>query len=276
MKKFILTLTLFVSTFSLLLAQEDETLVLIKTNFGELTVKLYNETPKHRDNFIKLVEDGFYNDLLFHRVINQFMIQGGDPDSRGADSGAVLGNGGLGYTLPAEIKPTLYHKKGALAAARLGDNINPEKESSGSQFYIVHGKIFLPEDLEKLTRQKNMQLRQKAFSQFLTDTANIEYKMRFKKIQQARDMEAYKVFVDEVTPMLDEIVAKTPDYFFTEKMINSYKTIGGAPHLDGDYTVFGEIVGGLEVIDAIAAVKTDNRNRPFKDVVIEKMKVVKK
>lgn len=276
MKKFILTLTLFVSTFSLLLAQEDETLVLIKTNFGELTVKLYNETPKHRDNFIKLVEDGFYNDLLFHRVINQFMIQGGDPDSRGADSGAVLGNGGLGYTLPAEIKPTLYHKKGALAAARLGDNINPEKESSGSQFYIVHGKIFLPEDLEKLTRQKNMQLRQKAFSQFLTDTANIEYKMRFKKIQQARDMEAYKVFVDEVTPMLDEIVAKTPDYFFTEKMINSYKTIGGAPHLDGDYTVFGEIVEGLEVIDAIAAVKTDNRNRPFKDVVIEKMKVVKK
>lgn len=276
MKKFILTLTLFVSTFSLLLAQEDETLVLIKTNFGELTVKLYNETPKHRDNFIKLVEDGFYNDLLFHRVINQFMIQGGDPDSRGADSGAVLGNGGLGYTLPAEIKPTLYHKKGALAAARLGDNINPEKESSGSQFYIVHGKIFLPEDLEKLTRQKNMQLRQKAFSQFLTDTANIEYKMRFKKIQQARDMEAYKVFVDEVTPMLDEIVAKTPDYFFTEKMINSYTTIGGAPHLDGDYTVFGEIVEGLEVIDAIAAVKTDNRNRPFKDVVIEKMKVVKK
>ena len=276
MKKFILTLTLFVSTFSLLLAQEDERLVLIKTNFGELKVKLFNETPKHRDNFIKLVEDGFYNDLLFHRVINQFMIQGGDPDSRGADSGAVLGNGGLGYTLPAEIKPTLYHKKGALAAARLGDNINPEKESSGSQFYIVHGKIFLPEDLEKLTRQKNMQLRQKAFSQFLTDTANIEYKMRFKKIQQARDMEAYKVFVDEVTPMLDEIVAKTPDYFFTEKMINSYKTIGGAPHLDGDYTVFGEIVEGLEVIDAIAAVKTDNRNRPFKDVVIEKMKVVKK
>ena len=276
MKKFILTLTLFVSTFSLLLAQEDEKLVLIKTNFGELKVKLYNETPKHRDNFIKLVEDGFYNDLLFHRVINQFMIQGGDPESRGADSGAVLGNGGPGYTLPAEIKPTLYHKKGALAAARLGDNINPEKESSGSQFYIVHGKTFLPEDLEKLTQQKNMQLRQKAFSQFLTDTANIEYKMRFKKIQQARDMEAYKVFVDEVTPMLDEIVAKTPDYFFTEKMINSYTTIGGAPHLDGDYTVFGEIVEGLEVIDAIAAVKTDNRNRPFKDVVIEKMKVVKK
>ena len=276
MKKFILTLTILTTSFSFLFSQQDEKLVLIKTNYGELKVKLYNETPLHRDNFLKLVDDGFYNELIFHRVINQFMIQGGDPDSRVADSGAVLGNGGPGYTLPAEIKPPLYHKKGALAAARLGDNVNPEKASSGSQFYIVHGKTFLPEDLDKLTQQKNMQLRQKAFAQFLSDTNNIEYKMRFKKIQQVRDMEAYKTFVDEVTPMLDEIVDKTPDYLFTEEMIKSYTSIGGAPHLDGDYTVFGEIVEGLEIIDAIASVKTDNRNRPLKDVVIEKMKVVKK
>jgi peptidyl-prolyl cis-trans isomerase B (cyclophilin B) len=176
-----------------------------------MVVKLYNETPIHRDNMIKLINEGFYKDQLFHRVIKDFMIQGGDPQSEGADPGVRLGNGGPGYTLPAEFNKNLFHKKGALAAARQGDQVNPEKESSGSQFYLVQGRVFTDEELEAL-KQRGM---------------------------------------GEVTEEAAEI----------------YKRVGGTPHLDGSYTVFGEIVEGLDVLDRIAAVPTDRFNRPLTDVV---------
>lgn len=184
--------------------------VLIETSFGNMKVKLYNETPQHRDNFVKLVKEGFYNDLLFHRVINGFMIQGGDPNSRNAKPGAMLGDGTTGYTIPAEFNANLIHKKGALAAARMGDNVNPKKASSGCQFYIVQGNVYTPDQL-------------KAFSQRFGMT-------------------------------------------FTQQQIDAYTTVGGTPHLDGEYTVFGEVVEGLDVIDKIAAVKCNNMDRPLQDV----------
>lgn len=189
---------------------ETETRVMISTEFGDIVIKLYNETPVHRDNFLKLAREGFYDGTLFHRVINQFMIQGGDPTSKQAVAGQPLGSGGPDYTLPAEILPGLIHKKGALAAARQGDQINPERRSSGSQFYIVHGRVFSFEDLD---------------------------------IMEQRSGTA-----------------------FSDKQRNVYTTTGGAPHLDGAYTVFGEVVSGLDVVDRIAATPTGQADRPVTDI----------
>jgi len=191
-----------------------EALVKITTDFGVMTVKLYNETPQHRDNFLKLIKEGFYNDLLFHRVIRGFMIQGGDPDSRNAQPGAPLGSGGPGYTIPAEFNANLIHKKGALSAARMGDAVNPAKASSGSQFYIVQGQVYSSEDIRRFESQGHQ---------------------------------------------------------FSELQKQAYSTVGGTPHLDNGYTVFGEVTEGLAVIDAIAAVQTSKPgDRPLSDV---KMKI---
>lgn len=189
---------------------KPEQLVKISTQYGDMIIKLYNGTPLHRDNFIKLVQEGFYDSLLFHRVINGFMIQGGDPQSKNAMPGQMLGNGGPGYTIPAEFRKEYFHKKGALAAAREGDQVNPEKRSSGSQFYIVQGRTFT-----------NMQLNQ----------------------------------------MEQQMMRRIP---WEQKEV--YMKVGGTPHLDGNYTVFGEVISGMEVIDKIAAVKTDRNNRPVEDV----------
>src|SRR5690606_1915087 len=186
--------------------------VQIRTEFGVFIIKLYNETPLHRDNFLKLVKDDFYDDLLFHRVIEQFMIQGGDPDSRNAAPGVRLGEGSLDYTIDAEFRDSLFHKKGALAAAR--DN-NPEKASSASQFYIVHGKTFTDEELDRLEENR---------------------------------LEGRKI----------------PDF-----QRSVYKTLGGVPHLDQNYTVFGEVVEGIERIDQIAALPTDDFDRPMVDQKME-------
>jgi peptidyl-prolyl cis-trans isomerase B (cyclophilin B) len=191
--------------------EEQTHLIRISTTLGDMVVKLYNETPAHRDNMIKLIHEGFYSGQLFHRVIKDFMIQGGDPQSVDAEPGVRLGNGGPGYTVPAEFNPALFHKKGALAAARQGDQVNPEKESSGSQFYLVQGRIFTEDELETL-RQRGM---------------------------------------GEISDEAAEV----------------YKNIGGTPHLDGSYTVFGEIVEGMDVLDRIAEVPTDRFNRPLTDVV---------
>lgn len=197
---------------------KEETKVLISTSYGDIKIKLYNETPKHRDNFIKLAKEGFYKGTLFHRVIRDFMIQGGDPDSRGAGPKKKLGDGGPGYTIPAEFHDSLFHKKGALAAARLGDNINPEKASSGSQFYIVQGRKFREEDLEAL--------------------------------EQSRGIE------------------------FTGKQKKVYNEVGGTPHLDGSYTVFGEVIQGMDVVGKIAETETGRGDRPVEDVVIEGVEVI--
>lgn len=190
---------------------QGEQMIIIETTIGDMVIKLYNETPAHRNNMIKLINDGFYNDQLFHRVIKDFMIQGGDPHSTGAEKGQRLGSGGPGYTIPAEFHKNLIHKKGALAAARKGDRDNPEQASSGSQFYLVQGRVLTPEEINILTQRG---------------------------------------------------VAT-----FTEESAEIYTTLGGTPHLDGAYTVFGEVVEGLEILDAIASQPTDAYNRPLEDII---------
>ncbi|MCF0211086.1 MAG: peptidylprolyl isomerase [Bacteroidales bacterium] len=187
--------------------KQKETMVLISTSFGDIKVKLYNETPQHRDNFIKIVKDGTLDSTLFHRVINSFMIQGGDPKSKTAKAGQMLGDGDLGYRVPAEINGTCFHKKGALAAARDG---NPQKASSACQFYLVQGKTYTDSELNMMSMRTGRQ--------------------------------------------------------YTDEQKEIYKTIGGTPFLDGEYTVFGEVVEGLEIIDKIAAVATDRNDRPKQDI----------
>ncbi len=196
---------------------QAQTKVRIETPYGDMVVKLYDETPKHRDNFIKLVKEGFYDNLLFHRVIENFMIQGGDPDSKGAPAGKMLGVGDVGYTVPAEFVKGLYHKKGALSAARQSDAVNPAKASSGCQFYIVQGQVY-PQEIFAMFESRGLKL-------------NDEQKQL-------------------------------------------YSTVGGTPHLDGDYTVFGEVIEGLDIIDKIAAVQTDRADRPVEDVWM-KMRIEK-
>lgn len=189
----------------------------IRTELGTMVVELYNETPQHRDNFLKLVREGKFDSLLWHRVIPAFMIQGGDPDSKGAAAGMPLGQGSLGYTVPAEFNTAFVHTKGALSAARTSDDVNPEKASSASQFYVVQGKSWQPSELQMLLDRKNR----------------------------------------GATP---------PRYSFTPEQVAQYAKMGGAPHLDGEYTVFGRVVEGLDVIDKIAAVPCDQRDRPLNDI----------
>ena len=195
------------------------TKVLLKTSMGDIVIALYDETPLHKENFIKLVNDKYYDGVLFHRIIQNFMIQTGDPESKTAKPGQMLGNGGPGYTIPAEFVPGLYHKRGAVAAARMGDNVNPKKESSGSQFYIVDGRVFSTTDLNRI-----IQMTGKVYSQ---------------------------------------------------EQVNAYTSIGGAPHLDGDYTVFGEVVSGMEIVDKIAAQQKDGRDRPLEDIKIISAEIMK-
>lgn len=217
MKKIAIICLIIFMTISLSFAQSTK--IKIETTEGTVTVMLYDETPVHRDNFIKLAESGFYEGLLFHRIIPTFMIQGGDPESKNASSGKTLGNGGPGYTLPAEIVPKYFHKYGALAAARTGDATNPQRRSSGSQFYVVQGKTYTDMQLDSMEKQ-----------------------------------------------MYTE---------FTKEQRDAYSTEGGVPHLDAQYTVFGEVTEGLNIIDNIAGVATGKNDRPKEDVKIIKMTVIK-
>lgn len=208
MKQVLIAITLFFTLNSFVMCQnpaqtEKEYVVVIHTDMGDITVKLYNETPLHRDNFIKLVNEGYYDGSIFHRIIKDFMIQGG---------GGKTGNEDPGYKIPAEIIEGFYHKKGALAAARMPDHVNPRKESSGSQFYIVQGRKFSQSDLKNFEKRSGIT--------------------------------------------------------YTDEQIKTYSTIGGTPHLDGDYTVFGEVISGLEVVDKIAAVQTGPGDRPVKEVTM--------
>lgn len=214
----------FLGNSQVLVKQQKEshkgTRVEMVTNYGRIVLLLYDETPLHRDNFIKLATNRVFDGLLFHRVIEKFMIQGGDPTSKGAEPGKMLGDGTLGYNIPAEFRPELFHKRGALCAAREGDMVNPKKESSASQFYIVQGRVWNTEELDNLQKR-----------------------------------------------MKREISAEQRDV---------YTSLGGTPFLDGEYTVFGEVIEGMEVVDKIAAVKCDKNDRPLEDVRIEKVIVIKK
>lgn len=249
---------------------DKETLLKIETTLGDIKVKLYNETPQHRDNFIKLAEDGVYEGTLFHRVIKDFMIQAGDPDSKNAPKGKMLGTGDVGYTVPAEfVYPKYFHKKGALSAARQGDNVNPEKESSGCQFYIVTGKAYNDSTLLGMERKMNEAKVNTIFNALAQKQMKEIYKMR-----KANDEDGLYELQEKIFAQAEEEAAKQPEFHFTPEQVEAYTTVGGTPHLDGEYTVFGEVLEGIEIVDKIQQVKTDRNDRPEEDVKILKVKVL--
>jgi len=251
-------------------AEPGKALVEIQTRYGNIKVELHDETPLHRDNFLKLASEGFYNDLLFHRVIAGFMIQGGDPTSRGAARGAQLGAGDPGYTIEAEIvHPQLFHQKGALAAARQGDQVNPTKRSSGSQFFIVQGKIFTHDELTNLEGAINNRRYQQLMMSLMEP-----HRQRFQQLQQAGDQAGFNALLQQVSEAATAEAAQQPPFKFSEAQREAYTTVGGTPHLDGDYTVFGQVVEGLDVIDRIAATKTGSNDRPAEDIEM-KVKVIR-
>ena len=249
---------------------EKETVLKIETSMGDIKVKLYNEAPKHRDNFIKLAKDGTYNGTLFHRVIKDFMVQAGDPESKNAPKGKMLGSGDVGYTVPAEfVYPKYFHKKGALSAARQGDEVNPKKESSGCQFYIVTGKVFNDSTLLNMEQQKNQNKVTEAFNALAQKHMKEIYKMR-----KANDQDGLYALQDTLFIQAEAEAAKQPDFHFTPEQIKAYTTVGGTPHLDGEYTVFGEVVEGMDIVDKIQQVKTDRSDRPEEDVKIINVSVI--
>lgn len=249
---------------------EKETRLKIETSAGDIIVKLYNETPKHRDNFIKLAKEGTYEGTLFHRVIKDFMIQAGDPESKGAPKGKMLGSGDVGYTVPAEfVYPQYFHKKGALSAARQGDEVNPNKESSGCQFYIVTGKVYSDSTLLGMEQQMNRMRLNNAFNALAQKHMKEIYKLR-----KAGDEEGLMNLQDTLIAQAEAQVAGEPEFRFTPEQVEAYTTVGGTPHLDGSYTVFGEVLEGMDVVDSIQKVKTDRNDRPEEDVVIKKVTVL--
>lgn len=262
---FLLVLALFscAGNRSAAVSSNSKTKVLIKTEYGNMVLELYDETPLHRDNFIKLAEEGFYNDLLFHRVINEFMIQGGDPESKNADASKRLGSGGPDYNIDAEIKKGLYHHKGALAAARQGDNVNPERKSSGSQFYIVHGKVYDEEMISQIEERQKFQL--------MRNEAMKLFQERMPEVQrlQAEGKTDSITFIQLEVQEAAESAVHDSLYKISDERREIYTTIGGAPHLDGAYTVFGRVIEGLDVIDSIAKVETNQADRPLADIKMQ-------
>ena len=242
-------------------AQKQATVATIKTAYGDMVAVLYDDTPKHKENFIKLANSHYFDSTLFHRVIHGFMIQGGDPDSKTAAPGVMLGNGGPGYTLDAEIIPQHLHEKGALAAARLSDQQNPKKASNGSQFYIVHGRV-LPVEEMTIDHRKYDQALQK----FFQNPANKGAFDSLGAAYQSGDDETFRAYYMALKPRVIKETGADVSQTVDEKKLRTYSTLGGTPQLDGSYTVFGKVIKGLEVIDKIANVEKDPNNRPLQDV----------
>ena len=242
---------------------DKDYLITIKTDKGEMKAILFDETPKHKENFIKLAKEGFFDSTLFHRVIKEFMIQGGDPDSKGAPIYKRLGSGGPGYTVPAEFNKDLFHIKGALSAARQPDQVNPNKESSGSQFYIVQGKVWTKNELLVDMNKLGM-----AAQQMMQKPENDSIKQALFNIYQAEGPQAYGNKLVELKDFIEENMQISLSKEMAPERLEAYTTIGGVPHLDDEYTVFGRVISGLNVLDSIAAVETDPYNRPQKDVMM--------
>ena len=247
---------------------EKETIVRIETSMGVIRAKLYNETPLHRDNFIKLTQAGVYDDILFHRVIRNFMVQTGDPALKAQNKPLTVDTNSYQYTIPAEIiYPRYYHKKGALAAARMGDDVNPQKESSGTQFYIVTGRTFSSGQLMEL----HTAIYQNKVGVLYEELSHKHMKEMY-LMRQKGETEQLQALKDSLQKEAEEFVAQNPPAYFTETQKQAYASIGGAPHLDGEYTVFGEVIEGTEVAEAIERVKT-RKDRPIEEVYIKKITI---
>ena len=264
------TLLLTTLVFGSYVKKSDEVEVIMTTSKGELILKLYNQTPIHRDNFVKLINNQFYNGISFHRVIKNFMAQAGDPNSRDPEYTGNLGNNSEGETLPAEIFPSLFHKKGALAAARMGDQVNPEKRSSGSQFYIVQGKKYNRNQLTQMEARINQQLEGNRVGIFLKDSSNKAYMNRVKVCQQNGWMDSLNMVIGEIKNMVLKDVDK---FTFSEEQLKAYETVGGTPFLDNGYTVFGEVVSGIDIIDSICTSPTLPGDKPQEPIIILSVKI---
>ncbi|MBD5354401.1 MAG: peptidylprolyl isomerase [Duncaniella sp.] len=243
--------------------QPGDVKVLLHTTLGDITILLYGDTPRHTENFVKLVKSGHYDGLLFHRVINDFMVQGGDPDSKDAPKGKMLGGGDMGYEIEAEIDfPKHYHHRGAIAAARQGDAVNPERKSSGSQFYIVTGRKFSAGQLDAMEQKAVMQHKQDVFNQL-----SAEYRDSIMSMRRNRDQAGLDALRDKLAEETERLTANDSTYFTPEQR-ETYMREGGTPHLDGTYTVYGRVLEGMDVVDKIQQVETDGNDRPVDDVRI--------
>ncbi|EMR04201.1 peptidylprolyl isomerase [Cesiribacter andamanensis] len=239
---------------------EKDSLVIIQTRYGDMTAILFDATPRHKENFLSLARSGAFDSTTFHRVIQEFMIQGGDVNAKTPDADPI------DYTLPAEFNDSLIHRKGALAAARQADQVNPKKESSGSQFYIVQGKIFQEEELRAMMFNRSQQAKQEGFKRLLGMPQYLRLRQEVMQLQQAGNYAAIQEKMEESLPLIEKEFGPQPRYALDEQQVQVYTTIGGAPHLDREYTVFGQIVEGLSVIDSIASVRTAAANRPVEDI----------
>ncbi len=250
--------------------QDKRPIVRLATTAGDVVVELYNETSGHRDNFIKNVDEHAYDGVLFHRVIKDFMVQTGDPDSKDAPKGKMLGASDYGEEIPAEfVFPKYFHKRGALAAARTGDNVNPEKKSSGSQFYIVTGKKYNEQELVQL--EKSLQNKQK---QSVFESLVALNRTKIMDLRRAKDTLGLQSLQEELIKETEDSL-RNKLFKFTPEQKEEYVKNGGTPFLDGNYTVFGEVVEGMSVIDSIQSVKTDNNDRPVEDIRILKAEIVR-
>lgn len=251
-------------------AERADSLVEIETTAGKIVVKLFGDTPRHQENFLKLVKEGTYDGTLFHRVIDHFMIQAGDPDSKTAKPGQRLGSGDVGYTVEAEIVyPRHFHHRGALAAARQGDQVNPTRASSGCQFYIVTGDSVSEAMLDRMAQNQVYNQKEAEFRRLAQEKMDM-----IRGMQLAGDNEGLMKLQNELIEQVEEKF-KDAKAELPEELKAKYKEVGGAPHLDGQYTVFGEVVEGMDVVEKIEKAQTDGSDRPVEDIRIVSMKILK-
>lgn len=236
-----------------------------RTDFGKIVVKLYNETPKHSENFLKLSDEKFFDGLIFHRVIKDFVVQGGDPDTRNPIPGKLYGDSDAGYLIDPEFNDTIIHKRGTIAMAREGDDVNPDKKSSSSQFYFVVGKVYSEEELNNLEVKLNTKLKEKIEKKLFDSLLKYNTQFDTKFLQNITQLVQNKA----------DSIYNSKKIKFSDKQRKTYTTIGGIPHLDGNYTVFGEVIEGYDVIEKISKVATDKNDRPLADIKI-KVKVIKR
>jgi len=271
MKKLVLLLFVCLMAGNLFARPKKDPIILISTTYGDIRIKLFHQTPLHTKNFVKLAKKGYFNETLFHRVIKNFMIQGGDPDSKTAKPGQLLGDGGPKYTIPFEYNPLLFHKKGMLAAAREGDDVNPLRASSASQFYIVVGKVFDDAGLDKVEKRINTMQKTNLMWNYIASNAVLKERLAgYKK----NDTIAYNRQLKQLSLLADSLYKEKKQYVIPEAEREVYKTIGGTPHLDASYSIFGEVVEGMDVVEKISLTATDKNDRPLDNIVM-KVRVLK-